>query len=70
MKKVSTSSEIYGAILSAVKNTHGDSHAFEATIRDVFELNKPSEEINYQPFAKKLHNKFLLWHGVRPTSIV
>jgi hypothetical protein len=38
-------------------------------VKSIFEARKPSEEINYIPF-KKLHNKFLLWFGVKPTSVV
>ena len=35
----------------------------------IFDVQKPSEKISYLPFAK-LHNKFLLWHGVRASSVL
>lgn len=36
----------------------------------VCEVDKPSQKVNYSPFEKKLHNKFLLWHGVKPNSLL
>jgi hypothetical protein len=54
--------------MMAVQNTHSPNHQFGVTVREIFEIDKPSEKITYLPFEKKVHNKFLLWHGVKACS--
>lgn len=39
-------------------------------MRDVYEIYKPSENLKYMPFENKMHNKFLLWHGVKTQGLV
>ena len=57
-------------ILSSIEGTHADAHKnLKVTVRHIFEVVKPTEKLRYQPFEKRLHNKFLLWHGCRPTSL-
>ena len=52
--------------MNAVQNTHSQQHAtLNPTVRGIYSLTKASETINYRPFHKKLHNKFLLWQGVK-----
>jgi hypothetical protein len=38
-------------------------------VQAIFDCQKPSEKISFMPF-QKLSNKFLLWHGVRASSVV
>ena len=33
-------------------------------------MYKPSEQLRYIPFEKKMHNKFLLWHPIKSQSLV
>jgi len=39
-------------------------------VQNVYEIYKPSEKLRFIPFEKKIHNKFLLWHGMKTQSIV
>ena len=32
-------------------------------------MYKPSEKLRFWPFEKKIHNKFLLWSGVKTSSL-
>jgi hypothetical protein len=64
-------SNLYNLIETTMRNTHADSHStFSLQIKNIFEVYKASERLRYQPFEHTLHNKFLLWHGVRHTSVV
>lgn len=38
-------------------------------VKNIFEVNKASEKLRFQPHEAALHNKFLLWHGVKQTSV-
>ena len=35
----------------------------------MFEVQKSTDNLRFSPFEKRVHNKFLLWHGCRPTSL-
>ena len=62
--------EVLDAIYASMANTHAEAHKnLKVTVRHVFEIEKPSEKLSYSPFEKNLHNKFLLWHGCRSTSL-
>jgi Poly(ADP-ribose) polymerase catalytic domain len=56
--------------MTAIKNTHSNQHHFTVNVKGIFEIEKPSEKLSYLPFEKKLHNKFLLWAGVRANSVL
>ena len=38
-------------------------------VKDIYEIYKPSEKLRFLPFEKKLHNKFLLWHGFKTQAM-
>ena len=38
-------------------------------IKGIYEINKATEKLNFLPFEHSLHNKFLLWHGVKLNSL-
>ena len=42
----------------------------QVVVKNVFSVSKPAEKLTYRPFQKKIHNKFLLWHGSRQTSLL
>ena len=51
-------------------NTHAEQkNSFKVTIKYIFKIDKPSEKLQYLPFEKNVHNKFLLWSGCRATSL-
>ena len=53
-------------ILGSIEGTHADAHRnLKVTVRHIFEIEKPTEKLRYQPFEKRMHNKFLLWHGCK-----
>jgi hypothetical protein len=39
------------------------------SVRNIYEIEKPSEKLSYMPFENKLHNKFMLWYGCKTTSL-
>jgi hypothetical protein len=39
------------------------------SVRNIYEIEKPSEKLSFLPFEKNLHNKFLLWFGCKTTSL-
>ena len=57
-------------IMEAIRDTHSAAHTFKVEVRGIYKLKKSSEELNYRPFERKLHNKFLLWHGSKSTSVI
>ena len=60
--------KLYGVIYDAIQNTHSEAHStFSTRIKQVYQVDKTSERLSYRPFEKKVHNKFLLWHGCRQT---
>lgn len=64
-------SKLFQAIYESAMNTHSDQHnSFSVSIRNIYRADKPSERLSYLPFEKTLHNKFLLWHGCRLTSVM
>jgi hypothetical protein len=60
-------SDLYAVINNAVTNTQSEIHTNQINIqvRNIFEIYKPSEKLRFTPFETKIHNKFLLWQGVK-----
>ena len=58
-------------ILESITKTQSEVHTqqFGFQLRNIFEVSKPSEKLRYSPFDKKMHNKFLLWQGIRTQSL-
>jgi hypothetical protein len=57
-------------IETSLLNTHHESHdSFSLEIQNVFEISKASEQLRFSPFEQSLHNKFLLWSGIKSTSL-
>lgn len=61
--------ELYGVIRSAVENTRLPEHNVEVILRDVFQVYRPADELRYWSFDQKLHNKTLLFAGVKQSSL-
>ena len=67
---INESDPVYSFITQSFANTQADYHqGHEFTLKSVFSLYKSSEKLRYLPFEKRMHNKFLLWHGVRQSSL-
>ena len=64
-------SELFQIINKAVYNTQASQHKaqLDIVVKDIYEIYKPSEKLRFLPFEKKLHNKFLLWHGFRTQCV-
>lgn len=71
MDKLDHDSDIFAVLYKAIENTQTETHKAQISIqvRDIYDLYKPSEKLRFAPFENKLHNKFLLWNGVKPQSM-
>ncbi len=57
-------------ILNSISKTHYDGHhLFEIEVKHIYNIEKPSETLRFQQYDMNLHNKFMLWHGVKATSL-
>lgn len=70
IKELTPEKPIHSAIMAGIRNTHAQHHNFKVHVKGIFEIEKPSQKLAYLPFEKKLHNKFLLWAGVKPSSVL
>ena len=63
-------SALFDAIYQSVTNTTAEAHEaiFTTRVKNVYHAEKPSQRLSFMPFERRLHNKFLLWYGCRPTS--
>lgn len=62
---------IYKVISQAFYNTQAESHTsnLQTEIQSIFSIGKASEKLRFKPFETKMHNKFLLWHGVKQCNV-
>lgn len=67
LTKLEASSPLFQIINKAACNTQAGAHSSQVDIvvRDIYEIDKPSEKLRFMPFERKLHNKCLLWQGFR-----
>ncbi|GMT33620.1 hypothetical protein PFISCL1PPCAC_24917, partial [Pristionchus fissidentatus] len=56
--------EEFEVISEYLKKTHGDTHAFEMQLQNVFRVEREGEEDN-EEMMKRIGNRRLLWHGSR-----
>ncbi len=64
------SDPIFSLIKSAMENTHADMDSdFNISLEAIFSVNKASEMLRFMPFETRIHNKFLLWHGVKSVCL-
>ena len=64
------SSEIFNAVETYVRNTHGPTHnSYKLVVEDVIEVDRPIESVRYKAF-EGLHNQQMLWHGSRTTNFM
>lgn len=57
--------DLFEVIRAAVEHTRLPEHNLEVVLRDVFQVYKPADEIKYWSFDQKVHNKTLLFAGVK-----
>ena len=70
IKHMPKDSNLIDTVLKAAQNTHSEAHKnLRIQVRHVFDVQKQTETLRYSTFEKHVHNKFLLWHGCRPTSL-
>ena len=69
--KLDPHGDIFQIINKAVVNTQvrGQINNMGVVVRDIYEIDKPSETLRFKPFESKLHNKCLLWHGFRNQQV-
>ena len=63
--------DYFQTINQAIYNTQAATHRsqIDIAVKDIYEIRKPSEKLRFFPFEKKIHNKFLLWHGFRTQCV-
>ncbi|CDW73944.1 poly [Stylonychia lemnae] len=55
---------------TAFENTQAEAHlSLNLKLRGIYTTKKLSEQLRFIPFEKQLHNKFLLWHGVKQVNL-
>lgn len=61
----------FQVINDAIENTQASTHRSQVgvQVRNVYSVYKPSEKLRFEPFERKIHNKFLLWHGVKTQAL-
>jgi hypothetical protein len=62
---LSNDNKFYNVIAKALQNTQAESFNFKVNINGMFEINKATEKLKFMPFEHSLHNKFLLWTGIK-----
>ena len=61
----SIDADLFQVLESSVLNTVSDQHNVDVLVRDIYSVSKPVHDLRFKSFEKKLHNKCLLFHGVR-----
>ena len=64
-------SDMFKVLYQSVQNSQSEIHTnqMEVQVRGIYEIYKPSEKLKYTPFETKMHNKFLLWQGIKTQSL-